>query len=100
MKLTLTAALLAASLAGCASNPLGQANQACTAWAATQTTTLQLAQAGKLTTAQIKAFQQADAVATPACTGTPPATAASAAALASKVATETAILAAMNKGAK
>lgn len=100
MTKTLMAVLCAVSLAGCATDPLGQANQACTAWSAAQTTTLKLAAAGKLTPAQIKAFQEADAVATPACTGSAPTTAASAAALASKVATETAVLAAINKGAK
>lgn len=98
MNKLLIAALCAVSLAGCASNPLGQANQACTAWSATQKTTLELAQAGKLSPANLKTFKTADSVATPACTGAPPTTAASAAALASKVATETAVLAAINKG--
>ncbi len=86
------------ALGACATNPLGQANQACTAWSAAQTTTLKLAAAGKLSPANLKAFQQADAIATPACTGAPPATSAEAAALASKVATETAIIVAINKG--
>ncbi len=98
MKLLIVMTLLLALSACATTNPLAQANQACTAWGAAQTTTLKLAAAGKLSPENLKAFKQADAIATPACTGAPPATSAEATALASKVATETAIIIAINKG--
>ncbi|OYV37530.1 MAG: hypothetical protein B7Z80_12595 [Rhodospirillales bacterium 20-64-7] len=96
MILALAAAAML-TLAGCAETPLQQASQACEGYFAVQQTTKTLKDAGKVTAAQLAPYKESDAAITKACTGAPPATAASAAELASKVGTQVLILEAVNK---
>jgi len=95
MKKIIIAALCAASLAGCASQPpQAQAIAACSAYGALLATAVQLRSAGKLSALDIQRINVAEAQASPACMpGAPlPATAASAAQVATRVAVATAIL--------